>query len=117
MSEEAGQYGEPSKRNRSIKIRVSDDELEILRMHSTRSELARWMREVCLSGGQQDFIKQAKSAPNPELLRGLSGVGNNLNQIARRVNTGEWGALDKVQIIAALAGVERALTDLRNSQK
>lgn len=86
-------------------------------MLSTRSELARWVRETCLSNGQQDFIKQAKSAPNPELLRGLSGIGNNLNQLARRVNSGEWGALDKVQIIAALAGVERALTDLRNSQK
>lgn len=86
-------------------------------MHSTRSELARWMREFCLSGGQQDFIRQAKSAPNPELLRGLSGIGNNLNQIARRVNSGDWEALDKVQIIAALASVERALTDLRNSQK
>ena len=117
MSEEAAKYGESSKRNRSIKIRVSDEELEILRMHSTRSELARWMREFCLSGGQQDFIRQAKSAPNPELLRGLSGIGNNLNQLARRVNSGEWGALDKVQIIAALAGVERALTDLRTSQK
>ena len=118
MSEEAAKYGESSKRNRSIKIRVSDEELEILRMHSTRSELARWIRETCLSGGQQDFIKQAnKNAIDPELLRGLSGIGNNLNQIARRVNSGEWGALDKVQIIAALAGVERALTDLRNSQK
>jgi hypothetical protein len=118
MSETKGTYPAPEKRNRSIKIRVTDDELEIMKMHSTRSELARWIRETCLSGGQQDFIKQAnKNAIDPELLRGLSGIGNNLNQIARRVNSGEWGALDKVQIIAALAGVERALTDLRNNQK
>jgi predicted chitinase len=46
-------------------------------------------------------------------LRQLAGMGNNLNQIARRVNSGEWGPADRVQVIAALAGIERELAELR----
>uniref|UniRef100_UPI001D0D916F MobC family plasmid mobilization relaxosome protein n=1 Tax=Raoultella ornithinolytica TaxID=54291 RepID=UPI001D0D916F len=37
------------------------------------------------------------------LLRQLAGMGNNLNQIARRVNSGEWGPLDRLRIIAELS--------------
>ncbi|MDP8856710.1 plasmid mobilization relaxosome protein MobC, partial [Serratia marcescens] len=38
--------------------------------------------------------------------------GNNLNQVARRVNSGEWGAVERVQVIAVLMAMERALQAL-----
>jgi acyl carrier protein len=46
-------------------------------------------------------------------LRALAGIGNNMNQIARRINTGEWDSLDVVKIVSALGAVERELAELR----
>lgn len=108
----------PEKRNRSVKIRLTDEELAILKMHSTRSELARWMREFCLSGGQQDLAAGVGvgERSDPELLRQLAAIGNNLNQIARALNNGTWGPLDKVAVVAGLADVEHQLKMLRYGQ-
>jgi len=102
------------KREKIIKIRVSPDELETLKWRSTKAQLAEWMREQCLNP-DGDWVRQTKGPDpvDPALLRQLAGIGNNLNQVARRVNTGEWGATDRVQIIAALAAVERELAELR----
>ena len=110
---------EAVKREKIIKIRVSPEELATLHMHCTRGELAAWMRDTCLNPGQTDLVEDLKgpSKVAPELLRQLAGIGNNLNQIARRVNTAEWGAADRVQVIAALAGVERELAGLRALHK
>jgi hypothetical protein len=110
---------EAVKREKIIKIRVSPEELATLHMHCTRGELAAWMRDTCLNPGQTDLVEDLKgpSKVDPELLRQLAGIGNNLNQIARRVNTAEWGAADRVQVIAALAGIERELAALRALHK
>ncbi len=122
MSEKQPEYGpipaEP-KREKIIKVRVSPEELATLKMHSTRDELARWMRETCLNPGQVDLVKGLKGpAPvDPDLLRQLASIGNNLNQIARRVNTGDWGPSDRVAIIAALGAIERELAHVRNLHK
>lgn len=53
----------------------------------------------------------------PELLRQLAGMGNNLNQIARRLNSGEWSAHDRVQVVAALMALERELQLLREQAR
>ncbi len=44
--------GQPLKRLRSIKIRVSDAELERLRELCPKAQLAEWMREQCLGVAQ-----------------------------------------------------------------
>lgn len=122
MSENHAEYGptraEP-KREKIIKVRVSPEELATLKMHSTRDELARWMRETCLNPGQADLVRGLKGPEpvDPALLRQLASIGNNLNQIARRVNTSEWGPSDRVAIIAALGAIERELAHVRNLHK
>ncbi|WP_234271857.1 plasmid mobilization relaxosome protein MobC [Billgrantia ethanolica] len=97
-----------------IKIRVSPEELETLKWRCPKPQLAEWMREQCLNP-DGDWVRQSKGPEpaDPALLRQLAGIGNNLNQVARRVNSGEWGAADRVQVIAALAAVERELAELR----
>lgn len=107
------------KREKIIKVRVSAEELATLQMHCTRGELARWMRETCLNPGQSDLVEDLKgpSKVDPELLRQLASIGNNLNQIARRVNTAEWGPVDRVAIIAALGAIERQLAEVRALHK
>ncbi len=105
----------PVKREKIIKIRVSPEELETLKFNSTKVQLAEWMRETCLNPGQVDLVRDlAQPEPvDPALLRALAGIGNNMNQIARRINTGEWDSLDVVKIVAALGAIERELAELR----
>ena len=103
------------KREKIIKIRVSPEELETLKFNSTKVQLAEWMRETCLNPGQVDLVRDlVQPEPvDPALLRALAGIGNNMNQIARRINTGEWDSLDVVKIVAALGAIERELAELR----
>ncbi len=103
------------KREKVIKIRVSAEEFETLKFNSTKIQLAEWMRETCLNPGQGDLVRDlVQPEPvDPALLRALAGIGNNMNQIARRINTGEWDSLDVVKIVAALGAIERELAELR----
>jgi len=105
------------KREKIIKVRVSPEELATLQMHCTRGELARWMRETCLHPAQTDLVRDTAPPVDPELIRALASIGNNLNQVARKVNSAEWGPSDRVAIIAALASIERQLSAIRNQHK
>lgn len=106
-------------RNRSIKIRLTDDEFEALNRKKTRPELARWIREIALENEQktQKKISKKNSDFPPEIARILAGMGNNLNQIAKQLNSaakaGVIGNLEAVKAITTIAATERALNDLR----
>nr|WP_075519122.1 plasmid mobilization relaxosome protein MobC [Moritella viscosa]SHO18154.1 Putative uncharacterized protein [Moritella viscosa] len=75
------------KRERIIKIRVTENEYLELKQKSTKPRLAEWMRESCL-GIASSKRKQKVPSVDPALLRQLSAMGNNLNQIARQINVG-----------------------------
>lgn len=105
------------KRQKEIKIRLTDEEHQALLDRCTTASLASWMRETCLS---EKRTKQSKVIEvDPKLLRQLAGIGNNLNQIARLVNqqTKTSSAIDRIAIIAALSGIERELQRLHNDHK
>ncbi|MBE0401918.1 MobC family plasmid mobilization relaxosome protein [Halomonas sp. FME1] len=106
------------KREKIIKVRVSAEEHETLKWRCPKAQLAEWMREQCLNP-DGDWVRQSKGPDpvDPALLRQLAGIGNNINQIARRVNSGEWGAVDRVAVIAALSAVERELSELRGQYR
>ena len=104
------------KRNRSIKIRVSDDEFERLNARKTRAELARWLRELGLTSGGKTQ-KVTHELP-PEVVRILSGIGSNLNQISRNVNmAAKADRLDISQgllpLMSQLKSTEKALDLVR----
>ena len=105
------------KRTKSIKIRVTESELEQLNANKGRAELARWLREIGLEGGggRQQVVKHQLP---PEVVRILAGIGGNLNQLARHINTeAKAGSLDlrlcAVELLAQLTATERALTAIR----
>ncbi len=79
---------------------VTEDEHRRLLERCDGRPLAAWMRQTCPDE------KPARSGKlpsiSPALLRQLAGMGNNLNQIARRVNAGGGTSHDRVQIVAAL---------------
>lgn len=105
------------KRTKSIKIRVTEGELERLHANKGRAELARWLREIGLEGGggQQEVIRHELP---PEVVRVLAGIGGNLNQLAHQVNLeAQMGTLDlrmcAVELLTQLTATERALDALR----
>lgn len=100
------------KREKIIKIRATESEYNELLGRCHKPRLAEWMREHCLG----TKVPRANAVPNiaPALLRQLAGMGNNLNQIARAINSQEWRPIDRVQVIAALASIQRELASLKS---
>lgn len=92
-------------------MRVNEDEYRELLARSRKPRLAEWIREYCLDA----HVPRANSLPriDPNLLRQLAGLGNNLNQIARAINSQDWKPVDRVQVVAALASIERELVFLK----
>ncbi|KAA8663459.1 MULTISPECIES: MobC family plasmid mobilization relaxosome protein [Vibrio] len=102
------------KREKIIKIRATESEYDALVKRSSKPRLAEWMREYCLDAK----VPRANTVPkvDPALLRQLSGMGNNLNQIARAINSQDWKPVDRVQIVAALSSLQRELNLIRTKK-
>ncbi|ELO4156660.1 plasmid mobilization relaxosome protein MobC, partial [Escherichia coli] len=81
-----------------LTIRVTDDEHARLLERCEGKQLAVWMRRVCLG----EPVARSGKLPTlaPPLLRQLAAIGNNLNQTARKVNSGQWSSGDRVQVLA-----------------
>ncbi|CSG62867.1 mobilization protein MobC [Shigella sonnei] len=101
----------PMKRERMLTIRAVS--YTHLRAHETSLHLvlAVWMRRVCLG----EPVARSGRLPTlaPPLLRQLAAIGNNLNQTARKVNSGQWSSGDRVQVVAALMAIGDELRRLR----
>ena len=109
------------KRTESIKIRLTPGERARLDEIKARPELARWIRELALSGqgGRSHVVKHSLPI---ELTRVISGIGNNLNQMARIMNQqAKEDNLDLKQdalsIMLQLQATEEALNQLWESLK
>ena len=102
---------ESEKRAKIIKIRATESEYHDLIKRSPKPRLAEWMREFCLGAR----VPRANAVPSvdPALLRQLAGLGNNLNQIARAINSQKWRPVDRIQVVAALASIQRELAAIR----
>ena len=97
----------PVKRERMLTIRVTDEEHARLLARCEGKQLASWMRKVCL--GAPPSKTSGLPTLAPPLLRQFASVGNNLNQIARKINSGQW-----VHVVAALMAIGRELSELRD---
>ena len=100
------------KRTKEIKIRLTETEHQRLLDRCDRTHLAEWLRQL----GLGEHTSRRRRVPDvaPELLRQVSGIGNNLNQIARKVNAVGAGH-DRVQIVAALMAIDAGLERLRHA--
>jgi hypothetical protein len=91
---------------------VTEDEHRRLLERCDGRQLAAWMRQTCLD---EKPARAGTPSISPALLRQLAGMGNNLNQIARRVNAGGGTGHDRVQIVAALMAIDAGLERLRHA--
>ena len=102
-------------RSQSIKIRVTPDEKSALLARSGGLALAEWMRDFCLGADIAPRQRQHRDPPPvaPELLRQLAQIGNNLNQLARRVNSGDVAIGDRVLMLSVLNAIGEDLAELK----
>lgn len=84
-------------------IRFSESEWQKIQEQISKSEttFTEFARSAILR-------KKIKLPIEKDLIRELNAIGNNLNQIARAVNSRD----DKVQILSELVEIERALKDV-----
>ncbi|HHO0151186.1 TPA: MobC family plasmid mobilization relaxosome protein [Enterobacter asburiae] len=92
---------------------VTQDEHQQLLERCDGKQLAAWMRQTCL--GTRPARSSRLPSIDPALLRQLAGMGNNLNQIARKVNGGQWSGADRVQVVAMLMAIDAGLERLRSA--
>lgn len=97
------------KREKIIKIRVSEDELRQLRIKSSGIQLAKWIRESSLAANCSGL---KTSHGDQKLLYQLAALGNNLNQIARAVNSARWKTVDRLTVVVELSKIEKSLLEL-----
>ena len=117
----------PVKREREIKIRLSNDEHDQILKMANGKPLASFMREYCLSADNEYFAKVAKAnrakinrlTVNPELLRQLARIGNNVNQISRNLNAllrvGQ--GVDLIKLLIILQSIERELNEIKEAHQ
>ena len=101
------------KRSKMLTMWVTEDEHRRLLERCEGKQLAAWMRQTCLD----EKPARAGKLPSlsPALLRQLAGMGNNLNQMARKINGGAWSGHDRVQAVAALMAIDAGLERLRHA--
>jgi len=99
------------KRTKEIKIRLTETEHQLLLDRCDRTHLAEWLRQLGL--GEHTSRKRRVPEVAPELLRQVSGIGNNLNQIARRLNQPDsLTPAERVSLFALLNSLDRQLGEL-----
>lgn len=100
------------KRTKEIKIRLTEQEHQILLDKKTGAELATWIRDTCLET-ESPKKKPIKTA-DPELLRQLAKIGGNLNQIAKATNTeqAKGDIINLLRVTAELATIREQLDEL-----
>ena len=99
------------KRTKEIKIRMTETEHQRLLERCDRIHLAEWLRQLGL--GEHTSRKRSVPEVAPELLRQVSGMGNNLNQIARRLNQSDsLTPSERVSLLSILNSLDRQLGEL-----
>ena len=94
------------KRNKEIKVRLTEVEHQALLARMEGAELATWIRNTCLD--EKPNKRRNYKAADPQLLAALGRIGGNLNQIARQVNTVE-SDIEKLRAFAELAVIREQL--------
>lgn len=117
-------------RERTFKVRLSESEYQLLDSNNPYGSIAKLLRQASIEkatnihnskADDDEKIKPTKvveSAYNKTeraLILELSRIGNNVNQIAKAVNTdiAGIGTFDKVKLLHLLISIDQQLRELR----
>lgn len=98
-------------RTKWLKIRVSDDEILDIKKRAGRHDMSTYARGLILEqpiAAPESKHKKIIHSADPELVRHVAWIGNNINQIAKHLNAG--GDVDN-DILLTLVNIQSALED------
>ena len=93
------------RRSKKLEIRLTESEAEKLAERFGAERLSTVIRDFLLTA---ELPRRSRKA-DPETLRELARIGNNLNQIARSLNATKGKALDKIEVLRSLAELRESL--------
>ena len=117
-------------RERTFKVRLSESEYQLLDSNNPYGSIAKLLRQSAVEkvtkihnskADDDEKIKTTKivessySKIERELILELSRIGNNVNQIAKAINTdiAGTGTFDKVKLLHLLISIDQQLRELR----
>ena len=117
-------------RERTYKVRLSESEYQLLDSNKPYGSMAKLLRQSALEKTTQLFNSKVNAAEKIKLSKvvessynkterslilELSRIGNNVNQIAKAINTdiASTGAFDKVKLLHLLISIDQQLRELR----
>lgn len=98
----------PEPRKNRIPVRLSDSEKAKLLALADGRELAPWIREICMNEKPRHRITPPKI--DPILIRHLASIGNNVNQIARALNSNP--DVETALVAVEISHIQKALDEL-----
>ena len=97
-------------RSAAVILRVYPEERDILRFNAALHgmSMSDYIRQTCLG------VRLRKTPEEKRRLRELARIGANINQLARWANTCKRAA-EAVEVLTALAGIERRIAEFTMS--
>ena len=117
-------------RERTFKVRLSETEYQLLDTNNPYGSIAKLLRQAAVekatkihnSKAEDDqkikatkIVESSYSKTERTLILELGRIGNNINQIAKAINTdiASTGAFDKVKLLHLLISIDQQLRELR----
>ena len=117
-------------RERTFKVRLSESEYQLLDSNNPYGSIAKLLRQAAVEKATKIYNSKAEdnqkikvtkvvessySKIERALILELGRIGNNMNQIAKAVNTdiAGTGAFDKVKLLHLLISIDQQLRELR----
>lgn len=108
---------ENKKRTKEIKVRVNKYEneklIELSKIYGKSK--ASFLRESALEGFLSHSNGKGKHRPDPAMIRAISRIGNNLNQIAKQINVvaKSGDALNVLDVLDELTKIREATQSVK----
>ena len=119
-----------SAREKTFKVRLSESEYDLLDSNNPYGSIAKFLRQAAVEKAAKIYnskkeeeqkikvtkvVESSYSKTERALILELSRIGNNVNQIAKAVNTDiAWvGTFDKVKLLHLLISIDQQLRELR----
>ncbi len=116
-------------RERTFKVRLSESEYQLLDSNNPYGSIAKLLRQAAVEKATKIYNSQADddqkiksikvvessySKTERTLILELGRIGNNINQIAKAINTdiAGTGAFDKVRLLHLLISIDQQLREL-----
>ena len=117
-------------RERTFKVRLSESEYQLLDSNNPYGSIAKLLRQAAVEKATKihnskveddqkikatKVVESSYSKTERALILELSRIGNNVNQIAKAVNTdiAGTGAFNKVKLLHLLISIDQQLRELR----